>query len=154
MPDFQWDADDECWKLRLSNRVFDDLEIRVTTDGESNVPTPKQIATVETILKLTEADRDTIAAIVRKWAEDNWDAEQLEDMEDEEFEYEITSAVVPRLRDAESEYFIFIGSSELDPEHGLGCICRDGSQFAICHSDQGCENYEWDSVDELDALLS
>ena len=154
MSDLQWDADEQCWLLRLSNNVFDDLEIRVTTDGESDFPTPKQIATVETILKLTEADCGTIAAIVRKWAEENWDAEQLEDMEDEEFEYEITSAVVPRLRDAESEYFIFIGSSELEPEHGLGCICKDGSQFAICHPDHGFENYEWDSVSELNALLS
>ncbi|MGY8768175.1 MAG: hypothetical protein ACKVH8_07070 [Pirellulales bacterium] len=156
MINLKWSSDDNSWATMLNNSVFDELEICVITDGESDFPTPKQVAIIESIRQLTKADLEAIAATVRQWVEDNWDAESLDELEleEEDYEYEIHSVIVPRLRDAESEYFIFTGRSEVEPKHGLGCICKNGKQFTICHPHHGFEHFGWDSVSQLEALLS
>lgn len=154
MHDLQWTPDLESWAMMLNNDVFDELEIQVRTDGEADPPTPKQIAAVDMICSLTRADLKTIPTLVRKWAEENMEEEDLEEMEEEDFELEIYAALVPKLRDSEALYFILTGNSEVDFEHGLGCICKNGSQFAICHADDAYENYDWDSIEEFEALLA
>ncbi len=40
-------------------------------------------------------------------------------MVDEDLAIAIQSAVVPRLRETESTYIIFVGSSDIDFEHGV-----------------------------------
>ena len=154
MIDLQWTPDVDSWALSLSNSVFDELEIRVATDGESDPPTARQQQAVAVLCNFTTQDRDKIRRLARRWAEENMVEHELEDMEDEDFEYDVTGALVPRLRDSEALYFILTGRSEIEPEHGLGCVCKDGTQFTICHPDHAYQDYDWDSVDVFEALLA
>lgn len=154
MHDLQWTPDLESWTMMLNNDVFDELEIEVKTDGEADSPTPKQIAAVDMICSLTRADLKTIPTLVKTWAEENMEEEDLEEMEAEDFELEIGGVVVPKLRDSEALYFIFTGDSEVDIEHGLGCVCKNGSQFAICDTDYAYMDYDWDAIKELETLFA
>lgn len=153
MADLKWDAGVDAWSTTLSNDVFDELEVLVRTDGENDPPTPRQLQAVDVIERMTIADRDKIGAVARQWGEDNMVEDDLAEMEDEDFDYELHSVVVPRLRDCEDVYLLFTGGSEMEPEHGLGCICKNARQYAICHPDYAYENFDWDSVDELESLL-
>jgi hypothetical protein len=153
MADLKWTADVDSWSTWLSNDVFEDLEVRVTTDGEDDPPTPRQLQAVKAIEQFSVADREKISALARQWGEENLEEDDLEDMEDEDFEFDMTSVVVPRLRHCEDVFFLFTGNSEMEPEHGLGCICKNGNQFAICPPDHAYDDFDWDAVDEWESLL-
>ena len=153
MGTLNWDSSVEAWATTLSNGVFDDLEIRVTTDGDASPPTEKQQQAVAEIEQITSATLDTIAALVHKYAADNLDPDEFDEMEDEDFIIEIHSAAIPRLRNSPDTFILFAGNCDVDMEHGLGVICKNVSQFAVVHSDCVYENYDWDSIDELNALL-
>jgi len=153
MATLNWNRDVEGWTATLSNDVFDDLEIQVTTDGEASPPTARQQKAVAVIESITQANLETVAALVREYAEENLDADELDEMEDEDFVIELHSATVPRLRDSTDSFILFAGNCDVDMEHGVGVICKNATQFAIIHSDRVYDNYDWDSVSELNALL-
>jgi hypothetical protein len=153
MAELIWATDDVSWATLISNDVFDDLEIRVVTGGETNPPTERQLQAVAEIEALTKQDLVRIAELARKYAKDNLEPEDLEEMEDEDYEVEIYSATIPRLRDATDTFVLFAANSEIDMEHGVACVCKNGKQFAVVDADCVYQNYDWDSVDELNALL-
>lgn len=146
-----WDSDLDAWSTKLSNDTFDDLEIRVVTDGEDSPPTERQLQAVAQIAALTKADLAALDTLARVYAEANLDADELEEMEQAALEFH--SAVVPRLRDSADTYVLFAAESEIDIEHGAGCICKNGKHFAMIDADCIYEDYDWDANDEFDELL-
>jgi hypothetical protein len=91
--------------------------------------------------------------LARKYAVEYLGPEEVADMEAEDFEIEIQAATIPRLRNANDTYIIFLGDSDIDIEHGVAVICKNGSKFAVTHSDVGYSTGDWDDTSELDQLV-
>jgi len=150
----EWSADEAAWTTTLSNTVFDDLVIRVMTDGDTCAPSPIQLQAVAEIERLTMADLSPIDDLARKYASARLDPDELYNMDDDDFAVEIYCAHVPRLRESNDTYVLFGANSEIDPEHGLGCICKNGKLLAVIPADYVYENLDWDSTSQLDTLVN
>lgn len=153
MTKLQWSPDDEAWTANLTRGNFAELEIRVLTDDESTQPTEAQLRAVALIEELAENGLPSLNASARNYARKHLPPDLVEDMVDEDLAIEIQSAVVPRLRDTGSTYIIFVGNSDIDFEHGVAILCKDGVKFAVTHSDLAYADHEWDDTSEFEQLL-
>ena len=137
----------------MTDSHFEDLEIRVLTDGESTRPTAVQLKAVALIEQIAKKGLPSTKKLARKYAMEYLGPEEVEDMEDEDLAIEIHAAVVPRLRDADSTYIIFVGNSDIDMEHGVAILCKDGIKITVTHSDVAYANHDWDDTAEFEQLL-
>jgi hypothetical protein len=140
MTKLEWCSDDEAWTANLTQGIFSELDIRVLTDDESTPPTESPLRAVALIEELAENGLPSINTFARKYAMKYLDPHVVEDMVEEDLAIDIQSAVVPRLRDTESTYIIFVGNSDIDFEHGVAILCEDGVKFAVTHSDLAYAN--------------
>ncbi|QEG40467.1 hypothetical protein [Roseimaritima ulvae] len=153
MTKLDWSSADEAWTASLSTAHFDDLEIRVVTDGESAPPTDAQLKAVALIEQIAQKGLPPTKELARKYAMEYLGPDEVEDMEDEDLAIEIHAAIVPRLRDTESTYIMFVGNSDIDMEHGVAILCKDGIKLAVTHSDVAYANHDWDETAEFEQLI-
>ena len=153
MTKLKWSSGDEAWTSTLTQGHFEELEIRVLTDDESTQPTEAQIKAVALIEEIAKKGLPSMKKLARKYALEYLGPDEVEDMEDEDLDIEIQAAVVPRLRDTDSTYVIFVGDSDIDFEHGVAIVCKDGVKFAVTHSDVAYANHDWDDTSEFEQTL-
>ena len=150
----KWDPEVDAWAATISNDTFEQLVLRVVTDGEESPPTAVQDKAIAQVESMTAADMSQIVTAARAYAEENLDPDELEEMEEEDFELHLHTAIVPRLKDSKATYVLFAAESEIDIEHGIGCIARNGGEFTIIDADSLYEEYDWDSVDAFEELFA
>jgi len=150
-----WHSKEDAWVTSLSSDVFDSVKVLVKTRGQSDPPAAIQLQTLEGIASLTKEELSDIRIAVRAWAEENLAAVELEDAEDEDYDIEFHTVIVPPLSTSKVGYFFLVGNSDLDWEHGLSLalISKDGSKFKICDSSDAYEDFEVDEIDALEDLF-
>lgn len=148
-----WDAAHGAWRTRVKSPAVGRVDVLIYTDGPNDLPTPQQLAAVETITGLDKEIRRTLRTEARRYARTVLDPEEYEECEPEDFRVEFSTAVVPRLRAAESAYFFLQGSWDIDFEHGVAFLSRNGVDFRGCDTGAVYEQYTWDAVDDLEKLL-
>ena len=155
MTNLEWSSNDEAWVGSLSGPHFNDLEIRVISheDGQPMPVSDAQLKAVALIEQIAQTGLPSSDDSARKYATKHLSPNQLADFEDEDFAIDIRAAVVPRLRDTNSSYVIFVGDSDIDIEHGVAILCKDGSKIAVTHSDVAYSDYDWDDTTEFDQIL-
>jgi hypothetical protein len=149
----QWSHAVDAWTTRVACPAYGDIDVQIKTEGESDPPTEKQLAALRAIASLPKAVRKLVRKDVKRYASDNLDEEDLEDLEPEEFDVEFTAALIPRLRNSPASYFFLFGESEIDVEHGIACLCKNGEALRVCHSDEIYENYDWDATEMFEQML-
>lgn len=151
MTPLTWSHDDDAWIGQVTSEELGDIEIRVATEGELDSPTDAQRKSVAMVEELATKGLPRLNDLARKYATEYL----VEDMEDEGFEIELYAAVIPKLRDAVDPYIVFVGHSEIDIEHGVAVVCKNGSKFVVTHSDvaYSAYAYDWDDTAELDQLI-
>jgi hypothetical protein len=150
MTEMTWSHDDDAWIGQVTGEKLGDIEIRVITDGESIPPTDVQMRSLAVVEQLAQTGLPRLKKLARKYAIEYLGPDEVADMDDEELEIEIHAATIPKLRNAVDTYIIFVGESDIDIEHGVAVVCKNGSQLAVTHSDIAYENYDWDDTAELD----
>jgi hypothetical protein len=153
MTKLRWSSRDEAWTAKLTGRNFAELEIRVLTDDKSTQPTGVQLRAVALIEELAEKGLPSLYELARRYAMQHLGPDMVIDMEDDDLTINIQVAVVPRLRDSESAYIMFLGDSDIDIEHGVAVLCKDGVKFAVTHSDVAYGDHDWDETAEFDQTL-
>lgn len=153
MTKLEWAPDQDAWTVDWDTDQFDEIEVLVVTDGESSPPTPAQMKSVALAKQIARDGLPSIDDYARQYAMGHLGSDEVDDMEDEDFEIEIHSVVIPRLRESKHAYAIFVGHSDIDLEHGVAVLCKDGTDFAVAHSDMAYTHHDWDDTEELDAYL-
>lgn len=155
MLELSWNPDVAAWSAIIDAAPFDDLEVIVATDGAADPPTPRQLEAVALLEQFQQSHIEQLQALAEQWAEENLDEDDLADMEDEDLEYVVHTVLIPRLRESEHLYLVFAGGTEIEPEHGLGCLCKNGNEFMICHPDYAYSpSPDWDDTAPFEALLN
>ncbi len=153
MPTLKWSPADEAWTASLESDHFEDLEIRALTDGESTPPTEAQLRSVAIVERFAQIGLPSTKKLARHYALEYLGPEEVEDMEDEDLSVDVYAAIIPRLRETDDSYIIFVGNSDIDVEHGVAVLCKNGSAFAVTHSDIAYANHDWDDTAEIDQLF-
>ena len=153
MTQLTWSREDEAWVGSVSGDELGDLEIRVLTDDQSVSPTDAQLKSLGVVEELAKTGLPRLKKLARKYALEYLGPDEVADMESEDFEIEIQSATIPRLRNSDDAYIIFLGDSVIDIELGVAVICKNGSKFAVTHSDIAYSTHDWDDTAELDQLV-
>jgi hypothetical protein len=149
-----WDPAVEAWTTSVTCPAYGDINVEIKTDGETTQPSERQLHALSLIASLQAAARKSIRKDVKRYAKEILDEEEMEDFEAEDFDTQFTDALIPNLRNSESTYFFLSGEFDIDMEHGIVCLCRDGEAFRVCDSAAKYEPYQLDDTETLDALFS
>ncbi|GAA4469173.1 hypothetical protein [Novipirellula rosea] len=153
MAKLQWCPDEEAWTALVDSEHFAELELRVLSDEEPEPPTASQLKSVAVVEQYARTGLPSTEKLARKYALEYLGSDEVDDMKDEDFAIDIHAAIVPRLRDSSDTYVIFVGASDIDPEHGVSILCKNGKICVVTHSDFAYANYDWDDTSELDQLI-
>lgn len=148
-----WDRSREAWTTTVECPAYGTLEVLIKTDGEASSPSEKQLAALAIIGELSQSVRKTIQKDTKRYAKEYLGEDELEDFESDDFDADFDFALIPNLRDAEHTYFFLAGESDIDIEHGIALLCKDGDAFRVCHTDCMYENYPCDDCESLDQVL-
>lgn len=149
MATIDYSAREQSWAGTLSTPLFNGTLVLVDTSGPDSPPSPAQLRAVEAAESLAAEFSNTIDILLRDWVASEWEPDLQEDLEPEDFEWEVFSVEIPHLRLIGVPYFLIHLRCELEAEHGIGIACRDGQVFAVCHP----ESYNNLNVDD-DASLN
>ena len=152
MANLQWSRSDEAWIAKHDSEHFEDFEIRVLTDDESVKPSACQLKSVEDAEYFASSGLPPTKKLAREYAAEYLGSDEVDEMDDEELEIEVQTAIIPRLRESVNTYVVFVGNSDIDIEHGVAIICKNRRVCAVAHSDLAYTPYEWDDTTELDQL--
>lgn len=153
MAQLDWSSDEDAWAVDLVTEQFDELRVLVRTDGESDRPTEIQLAAVAVVEKIANEGLPPLTELARKYALQYLGPDEVDDMEDEDLMIDIHAVFIPGLRASADTYMIFVGNSDIDIEHGVAVVCKNGSLFAVTHSDIAYSSFSWDDTVELDSIL-
>jgi len=149
----KWDSSGEAWTTTVECPAYGAINVVIKTDGEMFPPSEKQLAAVALIAGLRQSARETIRKDVNRYAKEYLGEEELEDFESEDFDVVFDFALIPNLRAARNAYFFLSGESDIDMEHGIACLCREGDAFRVCHTDLMYENHPCDDTATFDEFL-
>lgn len=149
----QWDESCGYWTTTLKCQAFGTLDVLIQTLGENDPPSEQQLATLTLIQELTKVVRKPIRKSVRRYAKDLLSPEEYEELEPEDLQVDFHTALIPAVKSSERKFFFVQGNSDLDMEHDLACLCRDGNTFLVCHTDNMYQTYEGDLSAHLELLL-
>ena len=124
---------EQSWIGTLNTPLFNATSVSVATSGPDSPPSPIQVRAVESAEALAEQFTETIDKLLRDWVASEWEPELQEDLEPEDFEWEVFSVKIPNIEQIAVPYFLLHLRCELEAEHGIGIACRDGHAFAVCH---------------------
>lgn len=149
----QWDESGGYWTTQVTSPAFGTLDVLIQTLGENDPPGEHQLAVLKLIQELTKVVRKPIRKSVRRYAKDLLGPEEYEELEPEDLQVDFHTALIPAVKSSEGKYFFVQGNSDLDMEHDLACLCRDGNTFLVCHADDMYQTYEGDPSAQLERLL-
>lgn len=149
----QWDAAGGCWTTTVKSLAFGSLGVLIQTPGENDHPSEPQLAALMLLSGLTKAVRKPIRKSVRRYAKEFLSPEEYEDLEPEDLQVDFHTALIPPQGASAAVYFFVQGSSDLDMEHDVACLCRDGNTFRVCHTDDMYAPDQGDATTRLEALL-
>ncbi|GAA5511155.1 hypothetical protein [Novipirellula caenicola] len=153
MANLVWSSDEDAWISHIESEKLGELQIRVLTDGEQSPPTDSQLRCVSVVERLAKTGLPLLTDHARKYAATYLGDTESDEMDDDELGIEFYAAVIPQLRSTTDTYIIFVGSSDIDWEHGVAVICKNALQFAVAHSDFAYSGCEWDDTSQLEQLL-
>lgn len=148
----QWDREHHAWIATVTT-LAGPIAVEIDTDDEDDPPTAMQLKALDSITNFSAKQFQQISDLVVKWAHDTMDKDDLADMEEEDFEYRLHSATIPKLRATTELYVVFVGNSEIEPEHGIGCISHNGRRFAVVHPDTARDIRDWDDLKTLNSFI-
>ena len=105
------------------------------------------------IAGLPKAIRKPIRKSVRRYAREYLGPEEYEELEPEDLQVEFHTVLIPPLKSSEAIYFFVQGHSDIDMEHDVACLCRNGNTFRVCHTDDMYQPYEGDATERFETLL-
>jgi hypothetical protein len=148
----KWDEGGGCWTTTVKCPAFGSLDVLIQTLGENDPPSEQQLAALTLLSGLTKVIRKPIRKSVRRYAKELLGPEEYEELEPEDLQVDFHTALIPP-QGTSAAYFFVQGSSDLDMEHDLACLCRNGNTFRVCHTDDMYAPDQGDATTRLEALL-
>ncbi|WP_197441633.1 hypothetical protein [Thalassoglobus neptunius] len=128
--------------------MFGSVQVDIPAKSKSDALTEIQQRSLQMLRELPKALRSSLTDSVRQYALQCTG----EEPKAEECNFSCDNASIPYLHDAKTPYVFLNADSDIDEEHGVCFLIRDGAVIACCHGDESLEFFGWDSTDELDAL--
>lgn len=153
MPQPQWDASGGCWTSTVKCPAWGELDILIQTAGESQPPSEQQLAALKVIAGLPKTVRKPMRKSMRRYAKAYLGPEEFEELEPEDLQVEYHTALIPPQTGSDATWFFLQGSSDLDVEHDVACLCRNGNTFLVCHTDDMYSPDQDDATKRLETLL-
>ncbi|WP_417382171.1 hypothetical protein [Gimesia sp.] len=153
MATIAYSSSEQSWVGTLDTPLFNGTSVFVDTSGSESPPSPTQLRAVEAAESLPAEFHHTIDRLLRDWVASEWEQDLQEDLEPEDFEWEVYSVEVPHIKLIADSYFLIHLQCELEAEHGIGIACRSGQAFAVCHPDS-YSNLKADDDASLNAPFS
>ena len=136
----------ECWTTNVRCPLAGSVEIFIRTMDKNTEPTEIQIAALEDIQQLPVSLAAGIAEDARRFAIENMNSSMLECVEESDFQLRFSEGLIPPLRKAADRYFFLAANTDIEPEHGVACLFKNGAAYRVCHSDLLYEAYDWDEI--------
>lgn len=136
------------WAIHVNTELFGSVQVDVPAKMKTEVLADVQRRSLDMLRTLPKTIRPALIDALRKYA-----LEYVgDDFDSDDCTFSCDNASVPYLHESRSTYVFLNASSDVDDEHGVCFLLRDGDVVACCHGDISLEFYGWDATDELDAL--
>lgn len=130
------------WRTSTTTKAFGELCLLIHSKSDRTAPTQRQTDAVSIINDLPQSKHDELLALI---------AEQFdEDVEDLECDFDLVE--IPLIDQSASTYF-YLECDGPDDEHRLTVLFRGDEILGIIDRDAAAEISEWDSIDEIEALV-
>lgn len=136
------------WLIHTNTELFGSVQVDIPAKSRSDTLTEIQQRSLQMLRELPKALRASLTDSLRRYALQYMG----EELSAEECTLSCDNASIPYLHDANTPYAFLNADSDIDEEHGVCFLIRDGVAIACCHGDESLEFYGWDATDELDAL--
>ncbi len=136
------------WTIYIDTELFGSVRVDIPAKTRGAELTEVQRRSLDMLRTLPKTLRPALIEALRRYA-----LEYLgDDFEPDDCTFSCDNASVPYLHESQSAYVFLNASSDIDDEHGVCFLVRDGDVVACCHGDESLEFYDWDATDALDAL--
>ncbi len=136
------------WTIHTDTQLFGSVLVTIPAKTQAADLTDAQRRSLEMLRTLSKDLRPKLIDALRKYAK-----EYLGDKFDQnDCDFFCDNASVPNIHASQATYVFLNASSDIDDEHGVCFLIRDGDVLACCHGDESLDFLEWDATDELDAL--
>ena len=136
------------WTIHTNTELFGSVQVEIPAKPDATELTDSQRRSLDMLRNLPKSLRLTMVDALKRYAR-----RYLGDCYDpNECDFFCNSASIPYLYKSKPSYVFLNASSDVDEDHGVCFLIRDGDVLACCHSDESFEFYGWDATDDLDAL--
>ncbi|HCS54943.1 hypothetical protein [Rubinisphaera sp.] len=129
------------WRTCTTTKAFGELCVLVRSTSDRSAPTVRQKDAISIINDMPQSKHDEVLAII---------ADQYDETV-EELDCVFDLAEIPLIDRAVNTYF-YLECDAPDDEYRLTILFRDNEILGIVDRDAAAEIFEWDSVDEIEAL--
>lgn len=136
------------WTIHTNTELFGSVQVDIPARSADASLTEIQKRSLQMLRELPKSLRPLLIDALRRYAVRYWG----EEPDAEDCDFFCDNASVPYLHDATNAYVFLNASSDIDEEHGICFLIRDGTVLAGCHGDESLQFYDWDATDDLDAL--
>lgn len=130
------------WRTCTTTKAFGELSVLIHSKSDRSAPTQRQEDAVSIINALPQSKHDELLALIAE----HYD----EDVDDLECTFDL--AEIPLIDQSANTYF-FLECDGPDDEHRLTILFRGNVILGIVDRDAASEISEWDSIDEIEALV-
>lgn len=130
------------WRTSTTTKAFGELCVLIHSTSDRSAPTQRQIDAVSTINDLPPSKHDEVLALIAE----HYD----EEVEDLECSFDL--AEIPLIDQSACTYY-YLECDGPDDEHRLTILFRGNEILGIIDRDAASEIFEWDSIDEIEALV-
>lgn len=136
------------WTIHVNTELFGSVQVDIPAKTKAEDLTDVQRRSLDMLRKLPKTIRPALIDALRKYAIEY----RGNDFDPDDCTFSCDNASIPYLNESKTAYVFLNASSEIDDEHGVCFLIRNGDVVACCHGDESLEFYGWDSIDDLDAL--
>jgi hypothetical protein len=136
------------WTIHTTTELFGSVQVDIPCKTPDSGLTEIQKRSLQMLRELPKSLRPALIDALRRYA-----VRYLgEDPNPEDCKFSCDNASIPALHEAPNAYAFLNASSDIDKEHGVCFLIRNGEVLACCHGDTSLCVENWDATDELDAL--
>ncbi len=138
------------WVVHTKTQLFGSVQVDIPGKSNSETLTDVQQRSLDMLRDLPTKLKPMLFAALRRYA-----SEYLDDnFDDDDCTLSCDNASVPYLHESKTPYIFLNADSNIDDEHGVCFLIRDGDVISCCHGDASLEFLGWDATDDLDELAN
>ena len=137
------------WIIHTTTILFGSVQVQIPAKSGAASLTDVQQRSVQMLRELPKSAEQFLVESLKRYASEFLDTDINTDVA---FTFLCDNASVPYLQESSVPYIFLNASSDVDEDHGVCFLIRDGKVITCCHGDESLQFLGWDATDELDAL--